>query len=46
MYLNQKKKNQKKNKKQESKKEWAKRFIEYIENKSKGINYELFKKTF
>ena len=46
MYLKQKKKNQKKNQKKESKKERAKKFIEYIEKKSKGINYELFKKHF
>ena len=30
----------------ESKKERAKKFIEYIENESKGINYELFEKHF
>ena len=31
---------------EESKKERTKKFIEYIENESKGINYELFKKIF
>ena len=46
MYLKQKKKNQKKNQKKESQNERAKKFIEYIEKKSKSINYELFKKHF
>ena len=46
MYLKQKKKNKKKNLKKESKKERVKKCIEYIENKWKGINYELFKKHF
>ena len=35
-----------KTKEEESKKERIKKFIKYIEDESKGINYELFKKYF
>ena len=35
-----------KTKEEESKKERIKKFIKYIEDESKGINYELFKKCF
>ena len=45
MYLKQKKKNQKENKLEKIKDDYNKVF-EYIENESKGINYELFKKHF
>ena len=52
MHLKQKKQNQKKNqnknknKNQKKNQKRAKKFIEYIENESNGINYELFKKHF
>ena len=53
MYLKQKKKNQKKNQKMNRKKtsqkkikDGYKKMIKYIENESKGINYDLFKDYF
>ena len=39
-------KQKKKESEEESEKEIFKKFIEYIENESKGINYELFKNYF
>ena len=50
MDLNQKKKNQREKSEdgseEESEEERVKKFIEYIENKSKDINYDLFKYYF
>ena len=43
MYLKEKKKNKKKNQKKNQKKAI---FFKYIENESKSINYDLFKKHF
>ena len=45
MYLKQKNKNQKMNQ-EESEEERVKKFIEYIEDESKNINYALFKDYF
>ena len=43
IHLKQKKKESEEESEEESEKEIFKKFIEYIENESKGINYELFK---
>ena len=46
IHLKQKKKESEEESEEESEKEIFKKFIEYIENESKGINYELFKNYF
>ena len=46
MHLKQKKKNQNQKKNQKKIKDCYNKFSEYIENESKGINYELFEKHF
>ena len=46
MHLKQKRKNQNQKKNQKKIKDCYNKFSEYIENESKGINYELFEKHF